>query len=166
MDNINNRFKILRKFCGKTQSDFGRVLGISTSGIADIENGRRNVTEKHLIMLSNWNEYNVNIDWLRTGEGDMLLPTETDALELIRQEYNLTDIQLKFVANYLRLPENEKDIIFDFLSSVFNEQSETMDSKIHKELHAYQTDLELEARQAAKSSVYESHVEDSEKEVL
>ena len=74
MDEMNIRFKELRKTCHKTQMEFGKVIGISSSGVADIETGRRNVTEKHLIMLSNWHEYDVNIDWLRTGEGEMFLP--------------------------------------------------------------------------------------------
>ena len=126
MDAINERFIELRKVCKKTQTDFGKVLGISVSGISAIETGQRSVTEKHLIMLSNWDEYNVNIDWLRTGKGDMFLPGETDTLELIRKEYGLTDTQFKFVANFLRLPENEKDIIFNFLESIFTE-NETME---------------------------------------
>lgn len=133
MEDINIRLKELRKACKKTQIDFGKVLGISSSGIADIETGRRNVNEKHLIMLSNWDEYNVNIGWLRTGKGDMFLSDETDTLELIRKEYSLTDTQLKFVANFLRLPENEKDVIFNFLESVFAE-NETVENRIEKEL--------------------------------
>lgn len=133
MDSINERFIELRKACRKSQTDFSKVLGLSRSGVADIETGRRNVTEKHLLMLSNWDEYNVNIAWLRTGKGDMFLPNETDTLELVRKEYNLTDTQLKFVANFLRLPENEKDVIFNFLESVFAE-NETVENMIEKEL--------------------------------
>lgn len=56
METINDRFKQLRKECKKTQSEWGIILGISSSGVADIESKRRNVTEKHLIMLSNWHE--------------------------------------------------------------------------------------------------------------
>ena len=144
MDAINERFIELRKACRKSQTDFSKVLGLSRSGVADIETGRRNVTEKHLIMLSNWDEYNVNIDWLRTGKGDMFLPDETDTLELIRKEYGLTDTQFKFVANFLRLPENEKDIIFNFLESIFAE-NETMENKVEKELEMVPDDpAELE----------------------
>lgn len=133
METINERFTELRKACKKNQSEFSKVLGLSRSGVTAIETGQRSVTEKHLLMLSNWDEYNVNIDWLRTGKGDMFLPNETDTLELVRKEYNLTDAQLKFVANFLRLPENEKDVIFNFLESVFVE-NETVENRIEKEL--------------------------------
>lgn len=133
MENINQRFAELRKACKKNQVSFGKVLGLSRSGITDIESGRRNVTEKHLVMLSNWDEYNVNIDWLRTGKGEMFLQTETDALEMIRKEYHLTDAQFRFVSKFLRLPESEKDIIFNFLESVFAD-NETFGEKVQKEL--------------------------------
>lgn len=164
MEEINVRFKELRKVCKKNQIDFGKVLGISSSGVADIESGRRKVTEKHLLMLSNWEEYNVNIDWLRTGDGEMFLPTETDTLEAIRQEYHLTEPQFKFVSNFLRLPENEKEIIFNFLSSVFADDGETVESKIQKEVDAYRAELELEARRAGKLSASDAPDESAAKE--
>ena len=67
MKEINMRFKLLREACKKTQGEFGKILGLSVSGVSDIERGKRNVTDQHLIMLSNWHERKVNIDWLRTG---------------------------------------------------------------------------------------------------
>ena len=71
MDSINVRFKELRKACNKTQEDMGHILGLSRSGISEIESGRRSVTEQHLIMLKNWDEKPINIEWLRTGQGEM-----------------------------------------------------------------------------------------------
>lgn len=69
MESINLRFKQLRKECGKTQAEMGKVLGLSVSGISEIEAGRRNVTDQHIIMLRNWNEYSINEEWLRNGTG-------------------------------------------------------------------------------------------------
>src|SRR5699024_3126734 len=46
-------------------------MGLSRSGIAVIEAGRRNVTEKHIRLLSIESivgKY-INEDWLRTGDG-------------------------------------------------------------------------------------------------
>ncbi len=71
MESINVRFKDLRKACNKTQEDMGHILGLSRSGISEIESGRRSVTEQHLIMLKNWDEKPINIEWLRTGQGEM-----------------------------------------------------------------------------------------------
>ena len=95
MESINDRFKLLRKTCHKTQDEFAEIFGMSRSGICDIEKGRNKVTEKHLIMLSNWHERKVNIDWLRTGAGgteNMFLHPEQN--DLIAQAATLSLIHI------------------------------------------------------------------------
>ncbi|EOS68022.1 hypothetical protein C818_04189 [Lachnospiraceae bacterium MD308] len=119
METINDRFKQLRKECKKTQSDWGIILGISSSGVADIESGRRNVTEKHLIMLSNWHERKVNIEWLRTGEGGsenmFLHPEENDliaqAASLLGEKDQLFET---LVVTYSKLTSENKKVLLDF----------------------------------------------------
>ena len=73
------RFKELRKALGLTQSEFGKILGLSTSGVSEIEAGRRKVTEQHLIMLSNYKKKIINIEWLRTGDGEMFVKMDREA---------------------------------------------------------------------------------------
>lgn len=73
METINNRFRQLREACQKSQEEFGKVLGITKSGVSDIEREKRNVTDQHLIMFSNWKEFTVNVNWLKTGEGEMFV---------------------------------------------------------------------------------------------
>lgn len=73
MEDINVRFKQLRKECKKTQDEWAQIFGLSRSGISEIESGRRNVTKQHLIALKNWSEKPINTDWLQTGEGDMFV---------------------------------------------------------------------------------------------
>lgn len=69
---INKRFRELRKMCKKSQEEWADIMGLSRSGIADIEAGRRNVTEKHIKLLSieSIDGKYINEDWLRTGGGD------------------------------------------------------------------------------------------------
>ena len=69
---INKRFRELRKMCKKSQEEWADIMGLSRSGIADIEAGRRNVTEKHIKLLSieSIDGKYINEDWLRTGDGD------------------------------------------------------------------------------------------------
>ena len=70
---INQRFKQLRKSLNKTQTEWAKILGISRSGIGEIEAGRRNVTGKHIKLLLAY-EPRINEEWLNTGEGDMFKP--------------------------------------------------------------------------------------------
>ena len=75
---MNERFKELRKELGLTQSEFGKILGLSTSGVSEIEAGRRKVTEQHLIMLSNYKKKAINIEWLRTGNGEKFVKMDKE----------------------------------------------------------------------------------------
>lgn len=119
MEEINIRFKQLRKACKKTQAEWGEILGLSPSGTSEIESGRRNVTEKHLIMLSNWHERKVNIDWLRTGEGGLenmfLHPEENDlvaqAAVLLGEKDQLFET---LVVTYSKLTAENKKVLLDF----------------------------------------------------
>lgn len=73
LESINERFREVRKALDMTQVDWGEVLGITRSGVNEIENCRRNATEKHikLICANSIKGKYVNEDWLRTGSGEM-----------------------------------------------------------------------------------------------
>lgn len=72
---MNDRIKELRKAMNLSQEKFGELLGITKSGVSDIESGRRKVTDQHVIMLAN---NGVSEEWLRTGKGSMFVPKSKD----------------------------------------------------------------------------------------
>lgn len=122
---INNRLKKVRKECGLSQEAFGKILGIKRSGVCDIESGRRNVTEQHLIMLSNQRDMNVNIEYLRTGEGDMFkkIPEEDETAvyvsELLEDEDNpLFDIIKEIMHTYNELDPKSKEALKIFSANL------------------------------------------------
>lgn len=130
MESINVRFRELRKTCKKTQAEWGEILGLSPSGTSEIESGRRKVTEKHLIMLSNWHERKVNIEWLRTGEGGpdaMFLPPEENDLvaqasALLGEKDQLFE---SLIITYSKLTPQNKDVLLNF----FKDFSDTLTKK-------------------------------------
>ena len=67
--NSGERLKILRKTFGLNQSDFGEKIGLKQAAIGLLENSDRKITERTLMLLEE--KYNVNRDWLLTGEGEM-----------------------------------------------------------------------------------------------
>ena len=121
MDAINKRFKDLRKALNKSQEDMGKILGLSKSGVSNIENGQRNVTEQHFIMLKNWHEKSINIDWLRTGEGEMFndLSDEDDfmraATDLRLEEDKLV---MEAVIKYWKMSKEHREIFKNYIMSV------------------------------------------------
>lgn len=65
----NTRIKYLRTTLNISQEQLGKSIGISKSGISAIENGTRNVTEKHIKLIAI--AYNINEEWLRNGTGEI-----------------------------------------------------------------------------------------------
>ncbi len=65
----NQRLKIIRKFLKVTQVDFGSSIGLTQAGYSDIERGKNSVSGKIKILLRR--EHNINLNWLKTGEGEM-----------------------------------------------------------------------------------------------
>lgn len=70
MKTANERFKEIRLACEKTQDEWGKILGISHSGVAEIESGRRNVNMRHIKALESYSEYSINTAYILDGVGD------------------------------------------------------------------------------------------------
>ena len=85
---MNSRIKNIRKEFALNQDEFGARLGITGSGLSNIENGKRNVTEQMILAICR--EFAVNEKWLRTGEGAMFV--ETDDYLFHRQPYLEPDL--------------------------------------------------------------------------
>jgi len=66
---IVSRIKAVRKKLNLSQSEFSKGIFLSHSFYANIERGERKPNERIYELISN--KYNVNKDWLITGNGDM-----------------------------------------------------------------------------------------------
>lgn len=66
---MKDRIRQLRKEVGLNQTDFGNRIGVKQTTIAGYETGAKNPMEA--VVTSICREFNVNEDWLRTGEGEM-----------------------------------------------------------------------------------------------
>src|SRR3990172_113679 len=60
-----------RKHYDLTQKDIAEVFGIKSINISDVENNKQRLTQDQLPLLQE--RYNLNINWLLTGRGPMLL---------------------------------------------------------------------------------------------
>ena len=68
---MNERIIELRKFLNLSQTDFGKQIGISKSSVSDIEIGRISISERTIISICS--KFNVNEEWLKTGNGNMFI---------------------------------------------------------------------------------------------
>lgn len=112
---MNERIKELRKTLGLSGEKFGESLGLTKMAISNIENGRYNVTDQTIkfICLS----YNVNENWLRTGDGSMFNQSDNGFFSDLKKQYSLTDFQINLVKSYLKLTDKERASIDNFITS-------------------------------------------------
>lgn len=78
MENVGDRIKALREKLGNdgkkmSQTEFGKRIGLSQNAIANVENGNNGASESAILNIVR--EFHVNETWLRTGEGEIFLPT-------------------------------------------------------------------------------------------
>lgn len=73
---MNERIRQLRKALGLTLEKFGEPLGVKKNSLSQIENGINGLTEQLLKAICR--EWNVNEEWLRTGEGEMFVELTRD----------------------------------------------------------------------------------------
>lgn len=88
---INNRVTEVRKAVNLTMEAFGSRLGVTRSSISRIESGLVNVSSQ--ITTAICREFNVNREWLETGEGDMFeeLSTQELAARIVGQALSTSD---------------------------------------------------------------------------
>lgn len=110
---MNNRIKEIRKYMGETQEEFARKLGLSRNYIGLIEIGKRVPSDRTISDICR--VYDVNENWLRTGEGEMLKGEDaswvTASIKLAEMPSEIREPLLSFIAN---ISDEEWRIIKDY----------------------------------------------------
>lgn len=110
---MNNRLKELRKALGLSQKAFAEKLGITDSGLSNLESGKRNLTEQMVISICR--EFNVNRAWLVEGVGDVFTNIPETVLDELALQYDLSDEERKLVADFCSLPKDQRRALMGFL---------------------------------------------------
>jgi transcriptional regulator with XRE-family HTH domain len=69
MGDIGARIRLIRQMVRLNQKDFAKSLGLSQTFISSVETNVSRLTILHLAKITN--NYNVNLNWLITGEGEI-----------------------------------------------------------------------------------------------
>lgn len=165
---INDRVKAVRNQLDLTQIEFGSKTGISQGHLTSIENGKRTVTEKTLKVICA--TFDVNEEWLRTGDGEMFVKDDNVLIAQLAKQYSLDAFSRRFIETYVKLPEAQRVVIKNFAYAVAAGGSADMEisaepspaptenhvlteAEIEAETESYRRELEQEKRVAEKSSV-------------
>lgn len=89
MDSIADRVKKVRILQELSQKDFAKRLDVTQSVISDIENGHRGVSRNVLLALGI--QFNINANWILTGQGEMFMPRQISAFKSAEQTANNVD---------------------------------------------------------------------------
>ena len=111
--NISERIRYLRKEkLNITQEALGEPLGLTRANIANIEAGRISVTER--VILGICEKFNINEEWLRTGNGEMFVPLSRDdeiafAVGKLVQEDD--SFKKKLISILLKMDESQWEVL-------------------------------------------------------
>lgn len=122
MSGINNRIKEIRQSKGLTQSQFSEIIGLSRNYIALIEIGERVPSDRTISDICR--EFNVNEEWLRTGEGEMFKPkSRNEELQefLLRSVDDPSGIQVKLLSVMARLSTDQWELLRDIALQIAEE---------------------------------------------
>ena len=75
----NQRLKIIQKELSfNSQADFAKALGIKQGSLSDIYREKKGVGVSDSIKMKLEKEYSININWIETGEGEIIKNMKID----------------------------------------------------------------------------------------
>ena len=113
---MNERLKKLRKALDLTQQEFADRIGVKRNTIATYEIGRN--TPLDAVIASICREFNVSETWLRTGEGEMFLPSPNGVLDELVQKYGLSTRGKVIVEKFLDLNPDIQEAVAVYIEEV------------------------------------------------
>lgn len=172
---INERFKAVRNALGKNQSEFAEALGFAQTGVSMIESHKRDVSDRHIKALCSI--FNISEHWLRTGEGNMYVESESSLVDALASQMNMSAEQRKLMEIFLTMSDEKRDSVskafFNFLDaarqldaaesaappseSAAKTQHTMTDDELEAEVEAYRA--ALIAEQKGQSASYSGSVE-------
>lgn len=123
---MNSRIKMVRKTLGLSQTEFGERLGIKQTTVAGYETGGRTPMDAVVSLICR--EFNVNEQWLRTGEGEMFVAV-TKKEEIAAFVGNVLsgtseDFKVRFIAALAELNEDQWKLIEDMIEKLSGNKKE------------------------------------------
>ena len=111
---INERIYYLRKKVLKiSQRELGKILGVGDTAVSKLEKTGSTVTERNIKAICN--EFNISYNWLVDGVGDIFIEDDKSTIELLKRDYNLRDVEVRLIEEFLKIDENERDVLINYL---------------------------------------------------
>ena len=116
------RFSAVRKHYNLSMNAFGERIGLSASGVSAIEYGTRAMNEKHIkLICAEFPEVNEN--WLRCGDGDMISKpsfSDSDPLEALREKHKLSPVAFGIVKSFVEMDGPQREQLLAIARKLFS----------------------------------------------
>lgn len=106
------RFKAVRDYYNLSMGAFGERIGLSASGVSAIEYGTRSLSEKH-IKLIHAAFPEIDEDWLRTGNGEMLSNQSVTFMDELSSKYNLSVLERDIIQAFLDMDSDQQKVFLE-----------------------------------------------------
>lgn len=117
---LNERIKELRRTLNLTQQEFADRIGVKRNTVATYEGGRNTPIDSVVSLICR--EFNVNEEWLRTGQGEMFkaIPEEDEVAVYVSDllesngENDFYNIIIEVMRTYDELDEKSKKVLMAY----------------------------------------------------
>mgnify|MGYP000745245457 CR=1 FL=1 len=119
MGTINDRIAECVKVSGLTKTAFAERINVSQSFISNLCSSKKVPSDRTISDICR--EFGISEHWLRTGEGEMLVPLDDDVelIEIFAQIGQSEDDLIKrIIKGYWKLDEKEKAAIRKLIDSL------------------------------------------------
>lgn len=113
---MNNRIKKIRRELDLTQQEFAERIGIKRNTIANYETGRNAPVDSVISLICR--EFDVREEWIRTGEGEMFKPKQSDILDQLAYKYKLFNFDYVMIEKFLSMPPELRRAIYDHFHDI------------------------------------------------
>ena len=126
MEKINDRIAAVYRKLDIKQFEFAERIGVSQAYISKIfkEDSDKTPSDRLIKIIST--EFNIDENWLRTGEGEMFNESDEFSLDEYAKQHSMSEMDLKIVKGFLDLdPEVRKIVVSTFSNALSGDRAET-----------------------------------------
>jgi len=164
-ETIGDRILLVIEANNLKKVEFARVLNINQSYVTQLIKGRNQPSDRLIEDICQ--KYNINEEWLKTGEGEMRRATSP----LFLRDSSLDATDREIIESYIRMTPTQRQFIKDWIQSIAatmstpavessappskptaNHQSSMTDEEIEADVAAYRAELLAEKEAASASS--------------
>lgn len=117
--NIGERIKKVRKENTLTQQEFSKKVNVKRNTVALYEADK--ITPSPAVIALICREFDINEEWLRTGEGEMFAAQETLALD----DPTLDDLDRAILQSYIKMPPARRAFFKEWVKEMIAVFSQT-----------------------------------------